>query len=241
MNFINKTALVTGAGIGIGRTTALEFAQNGANVVICDFNEDTLKKTEVDISALGGKVTSYICDVSDEHRVKELCEAAVKEYGKIDILVNNAGLYRAYFKPFLESNSDEWRRLFNVNVLGTMYFCYNLLPQMILSGYGRIINVGSVAGEYGLANFTAYSATKGAISSFTIALAKEATEHGVTVNSILPGMIDEEGHMKKIEANAIKRTGKPEECSKLIAFLASDDAGYISGQNYKIDGCRMKI
>ena len=239
-----KTALITGAAQGVGRATALEFARLGYQTVIVDFKEPDLLDLKREIEAMGQRVSAFVCDVSDEQRVREVCASAVTEFGSVEVLVNNAGLYRGFWGDFLESDSTDWKRLIDVNILGTMYFCHALLPNMLENGYGRIVNVGSVAGEYGLPQFVAYSMTKGAVSSFTMALAKAVTEQGVTVNSIVPGMIrasEQDGDCKGQQINAINRSGTPEECAKLIAFLASDDAAYISGQNYKIDGCRRKM
>lgn len=239
-----KTALITGAAQGVGRATALEFARLGYQTVIVDFKEPDLLDLKREIEAMGQRVSAFVCDVSDEQRVREVCASAVTEFGSVEVLVNNAGLYRGFWGDFLESDSTDWKRLIDVNILGTMYFCHALLPNMLENGYGRIVNVGSVAGEYGLPQFVAYSMTKGAVSSFTMALAKAVTEQGVTVNSIVPGMIrasQTDVDCKGQQINAINRSGTPEECAKLIAFLASDNAAYISGQNYKIDGCRRKM
>lgn len=239
-----KTALITGAAQGIGRAAALEFARLGHRTVLVDMNEAALAALKGEIEAMGREVTAYPCDVSDEARVREVCAAAVEKYGAVDILVNNAGLYRGYWGDFLETDSASWRRLIDVNILGTMVFCHALLPGMLEKRWGRIVNVGSVAGEYGLPSFVAYSTTKGAISSFTMALAKAVSDRGVTVNSIVPGMIrssEDDPDCKGRQVNAVDRSGTPEECAKLIAFLASDDAAYISGQNYKIDGCRRQL
>lgn len=241
MKLSGQTALVTGVGQGIGRATALELAKNGANLVLIDFNEEKLEQTKQDVLALGVQASSYVCDVADENNVKRICEEVLEIYGKVDILVNNAGLFREFWGPFLESDSTAWNRAINVNILGAMYFSYNLLPKMLEQGYGRIVNLGSVAGDYGLANFVSYSMTKGAINGFTMALAKETTGKGVTVNAVLPGMVrgnpeQDDGYTK---VNAIKRKGEPEEFAKLIVFLASPDAGYISGQNIRADGCRI--
>ncbi len=238
-----KTALVTGVAQGVGRATALEFGKLGHNLVIVDFNEDGLKSLEAELEAMDVQVTAFVCDVSNEARVREVCAAAVAEYGQVDILVNNAGLYRAFWGDFLDTTSDQWKRLFDVNVMGTMYFCHALLPTM-LGRPGRIINVGSVAGDYCLHRGVPYSATKGAISSFTMALAKLVGDKGITVNSIVPGMIqatNEDGNVAGQQVNAVDRSGTPEECAKLIAFLASDEAAYITAQNIRIDGGRRKL
>ena len=222
MKLSGQTALVTGVGQ-------------------VDFNPEKLEKTKQDVQALGVQVSSYVCDVADEERVTQVCKEALERFGKVDILVNNAGLFREFWGPFLESNSTAWKRAIDVNILGAMNFSYQLLPKMLEQGYGRIVNLGSVAGDYGLANFVSYSMTKGAITGFPMALAKETTGKGVTVNAVLPGMVRDNWEQDNgyTDRNAIQRKGEPEEFAKLIAFLASPDAGYISGQNIRADGCRV--
>lgn len=240
MEFKNKTVVVTGASIGLGKATALEFAKEGANVCIVDIDSEKLELVKNQIETMGANASAYVCDVSDENRVKEVVADAIKTYGKIDILVNNAGLWR-HFKKFVETTSDEWMKLINVNILGLMYFTHSVLPNMIENSYGRIINIGSVAGTYGNPLMVNYSMTKGAVSSFTKALAKEVAEYGITVNNVVPGTIRNEDAAVENSLCYMGRTGKLEEYAYLISFLASDKAAYISGQDYQIDGCRKKI
>lgn len=240
MEFQNKTVIVTGASVGIGKATALEFARNGANVCIVDVNMEPLNAVAEEIRAMGTRATAFCCDVSDEQRVREVTQEILAEYGKIDVLVNNAGLWRGH-KPFVETTSDDWKKRLNVNVLGLMYFTHEVLPNMIENSYGRIINIGSVAGVYGNANMAAYSMTKGAVSSFTKALAKEVATQGITVNNVAPGTVRGEGSKAVTELCHMGRTGELQEYAYLICFLASDKAAYISGQDYQIDGCRKRI
>jgi len=181
-----------------------------------------------------------LCDVSDETRVREVIKSIIDRHKKIDILVNNAGLWRGV-KPFVETTSDEWKKRLNVNVLGLMYLTHEVLPHMISNQYGRIINIGSVAGTYGNKNMADYSMTKGAVSSFTKALAKEVADQGITVNNVVPGSVRNEGFEKETNVCYMNRMGELEEYAYLICFLASDKAAYISGQDYIIDGCRKKI
>lgn len=240
MEFDNKIAIITGAAVGIGKATAVEFAKNGASVCIVDIDVDGLNKVAEEIKAFGGNVESYICDVSDEQRVSEVTNAIIDKFGKIDILVNNAALWRMW-DLFVNTTSDDWKKRLNVNVLGTMYFTHKVLPNMIKNSYGRIINVGSVAGVYGNAYMADYSMTKGAISSFTKAIAKEVAAQGITVNNVVPGTVNNEGTNPVTDACGMGRKGDLEEYAYLICFLASDKAAYISGQDYQIDGCRRKI
>ncbi len=240
MEFKNKTVIVTGASIGLGKQTAIEFAQKGANVCIVDIDAERLKLVKDQLEALGANASAYVCDVGNEAQVKEVVDAIIKIYGKIDILVNNAGLWRTW-GTFVETTSDDWKKKINVNILGVMYFSHKVLPNMIENKFGRIINIGSVAGVYGNANMVDYSMTKGAVSSFTKALAKEVAEYGITVNNVVPGTIRNEDAQEETPLCYMGRTGKLEEFAYLISFLASDKAAYISGQDYQIDGCRKKI
>ena len=239
MEFENRTVIITGASVGIGRATALEFAKGGANLCIVDVNAEGLEITKKDAEALGARVTAYACDISDEESVRRVTADAVKKYGRIDILVNNAGLWRGA-KPFAETDSGDWKRRIDVNILGLMYFTHAALQSMIENGYGRIINIGSVAGTFGIQNMAAYSMTKGAVSSFTKALAKEVADKGITVNNVVPGSVRNEGAAKETDMCYMNRRGELEEYAYLICFLASDKAAYISGQDYRIDGCRRK-
>ncbi len=241
MNFEGKAAIVTGGALGIGYAVAEGFLKGGARVAIIDLNAEGLKKAEAELSKLG-EVRTYVCDVSDMDRVNEVIKDVASTLGAPDILVNNAGIFNTY-GSFVESDPEKWKQKINVNILGTMYPTKAVLPYMLEKKYGRIVNVGSVAGVYGIGHMVDYSMTKGAVISFTYALAKDVTEHGITVNCVSPGMIisasaPEHG---EIQQNYIKRQGTSEECAVVIRFLCSEEAGYVSGQNYTVDGCRRII
>jgi len=250
MNFKGKTALVTGAAIGIGKATAITFAQNGAKVVIVDMDNEKLQGVKKQIEQMGAEVLAYVCDVSDEQKVNEITKDALDKFGKIDILVNNAGIFRDH-GSFLDVSTDMWKKYIDVNVMGTVYFTKALLPGMLENSYGKIVNVASVAGVYGNANMAHYSATKGAVISMTKALAKEVIDKGINVNCVSPGSVSSsrvsddidyvayEGFAK--EATHIKRSGSHRENANLICFLASDEASYISAQNIQIDGARRTM
>ena len=245
MNFKNKTALVTGASVGIGRAVALKLAEYGANLVLFDINYEKLEEVKKEIGCYTENVLIYNCDVSDEGKVYECVSDAQKKFNRIDILINNAALWRDRGR-FTDVSSELWRKYLDINVMGVVYATKAVLPQMIENQYGRIINVASVAGVYGNANMVHYSATKGAIISMTKGLAKEVTDKGILVNAVSPGSVsksfDPDIHSyQPSELSFMGRTGTDAENANLICFLASDEASYISGQNIQIDGCRKKM
>lgn len=244
MNFTGKTALVTGAASGIGRATAIKFAQNGAKVVLVDVNADKLENVKKEIEEYTGEVIALKCDISNESEVYETVKKAESVFSNVDILINNAAVFRSWIS-FVNSSTDEWRKYIDINVLGTMYCIKAVLPKMLENGYGKIVNVASVAGVYGNANMVHYSATKGAVISMTKALAKEVIDKGVYVNCVSPGSVSpgenpDMDYYEDSELSFLGRTGTDNENANLICFLASDDASYIAGQNIQIDGCRKK-
>ena len=244
MNFKNKTALVTGASMGIGRAVALKLAKDGAKLVLFDINYDKLTAVKKELEEYTDDVLIYDCDVSDEKRVYKLVKEAEEKFGGIDILVNNAALWRCW-NDFVSTSTDDWRKFIDVNIMGVVYVTKAVLPKMLEKKYGRIINVSSVAGVYGNANMVHYSATKGALISMTKALAKEVADKGILVNCVSPGSVSpsenpDVNSSQPSELSFMGRTGTNAENANLICFLASDDASYISGQNIQIDGCRKK-
>jgi len=244
MNFLNKTALITGASVGIGRAVALKLAQNGARVVLFDINFEKLEEVKKEIEVYTEDVLIYNCDVSDEKQVNKLVKEVEDKFGGVDILVNNAALWRDK-NSFVNTSTDDWRKYIDINIMGVVYLTKAVLPKMLERSYGRIINVASVAGVYGNANMVHYSTTKGAVISMTRALAKEVTDKGVLVNCVSPGSVSPSDNpdinsFKNSELSFMGRTGTNAENANLICFLASDEASYISGQNIQIDGCRKK-
>ena len=244
-----KVAIVTGAARGIGEGIANAMAREGALVVLWDIL-DTVHKTGENIKNSGYKATSYTVDVSDTDQIIQTAQEVSGRFGKVDILVNNAGI--AYFAPFVEMTNELRDKIFSVNLHGMWNCTKAIITTMIRHKYGRIINISSVTGpRVATPGLTAYSATKGAISGFTRALALEVAEFGITVNAILPGFVDtpltkpmaEDFQMKEEEfarwlgkSIPMKRMGTIEEMGHLAVFLASDESTYITGQEIIIDG-----
>lgn len=245
MRFQGKTAVITGAAAGIGRAVALRFAEEGANLALLDINYEKLVEVKKELSVYTDNVLIFDCDISDEKKVNASFEETFKVFGKVDILVNDAAVWNRHGK-FMEIPVEEWKTYFDINVMGSVYCTRAALPGMIKRKYGRIINVASVAGVYGIYSMTHYSATKGALISFTKALAKEVAKDGVLVNavspgSVSPGTISDIDHHQPTPLSFMGRTGTDRENANLIAFLASDEASYISGENIQIDGCRKTM
>lgn len=249
LDFKGKTALVTGAAAGIGRATAITLAELGAQVVLVDMDAQNLERTKKEVEACGAKTFAYACDVSDAACVYEVASDAKDKLGKIDILINNAGIFRD-MSDFLSTPTDLWKKYFDVNVMGMVHFIKALLPDMLAAGYGRIVNVASVAGVYGNANMVHYSASKGAVIAMSKALAKEVADKGVLVNCVSPGSVSHSAVSDDIDgveytdfagkATYLKRTGSHRENANVICFLASDAASYVTGQNLQVDGLRRQ-
>ena len=241
----NKVAIITGASVGIGRAVALKMARNGAKLVLLDLNKEKLLSVEEEIKNLGASVLAIGCDVSDEKQVYSAVEKTIEQFGQVDILVNNAALWRN-FEPFTEISFDKWEKFIKINIMSVVYCTKAVLSHMIKNGYGRIVNVASVAGVYGNANMSMYSATKGAVISLTKALAKEVACSGVIVNSVAPGTVspsenDDANYFEKTDRCYAGRTGTAMENADLICFLASQTNGYVVGQNIQIDGSRRMV
>ena len=243
--FEGKTALVTGAAVGIGRATAVKLASEGAQVVAIDLNEEKLATLREEIGGLGGKVLTLVCDVANEAAVNQAVATAKAQLGMIHILINNAALWRDR-SWFLDTTIDTWKKYMDINVMGVVYCTRAVLGDMLEAGYGRIVNVASVAGVYGNGKMVHYSATKGALIAMTEALSKEVCDKGVIVNAVSPGTVSpaEVGDYEYVQESGMSymgRTGSGMENANLICFLASDEVPYLAGQNIQIDGCRKKI
>lgn len=240
MGFTGKCALITGASIGIGQACAERFAELNCNLVLVARDHDRLETLRKKLSPKVD-VLAFECDVSDEEAVKKVVRESLEHFGKIEILVNNAAVWRRWI-PFAETESSMWKNYIDINILGTLYFTHEVLQNMIANGYGKIINIASVAGVYGNALQVDYSMTKGAVISFTKALAKEVADKGINVNAVSPGSVSNHQDVEEpTDLSFLGRTGTHTENANLVCFLASEEAAYIDGQNIQVDGCRKKM
>lgn len=236
-----KIALITGATSGIGETTATMLAVEGAKVVLAGRNIKKGKHIEAEIIKNGGDATFFSCDVSDEKQVKELISKAIKKYKKLDILFNNAGV----MLPSMEIERmpvADWQQTIDINLTGCFLVSRYAKPHL-LAQKGTIINNASIAGlqHYSAGRSYAYSASKAAIVQFSHQMAKNYGEEGIRVNCICPGIIETpilHGRDPKIYEDRIPlgRVGTPEDVAKVVLFLASDDAAYLTGVVIPIDG-----
>lgn len=235
-----KTAIVTGAGQGIGKAIANRLAQDGMHVAVVDINPHTAQAAAAEIAARYGTETlALVCDVSQEDAVHQTVQAVLERFGTIDVLVNNAGVL-SLKKPFTDYTRADWGRIFGINLMGTVFFCQAVIPTLKAKGSGRIINMSSQSAETGgLAASPVYSASKAAVWCLTKSLAGELSAGGITVNAVAPGYIMTEmtrdaGY--RADMVPMKRLGTPEDVADAVSFLAGEDSRYVTGLMLDVNG-----
>jgi 3-oxoacyl-[acyl-carrier protein] reductase len=238
-----QVALVTGAGRGIGKAIALRFAHEGADIAVLDVHRESAEATAREVASLGRRAAVKVADVSDAQSVQAAVSEVVAELGRLDVLVNNAGIETR--APFLEIRPEDWRRQLDVNLSGTFYCTQAAARAMAQRGYGRIVNLSSVAGLIGPIDLAAYGASKAGVIGLTRAAALDLADYGITVNAIAPGPIETELMLgawtaealrERPQHGAIARFGTVDEIAHTALFLAAPESGFITGITVPVDG-----
>ena len=242
MNISGRVALVTGASQGIGRSCALKLASTGAAVALAARNQEKLDELVREISAAGGKAAAFTVDVSDEAQIKSACKAAITQFGKIDILVNNAGITRDQL--VMRMKRADWDAVLSTNLTSAYLSIQQVIGSMLKQRWGRIINIASVFGQMGQAGQANYAASKAGLIGLTMAIAREVGSRTITCNAVAPGLIETAmtaGLGDEFKQNAVKqiplgRVGSPEDVANAVAYLASEEASYITGHVLNVNG-----
>ncbi len=242
---MTRVAFITGSGRGMGREIALIFAKKGYRIIVTDINEDNANETVSLIQESGGEAFATVCDVTKLASVEAAVNVAKDQFGQVDVLVNNAGWDK--IEPFLKSEPATWETIVNINLMGQIHTCKTILPLMIEQGYGKVVNIASDSGRVGSSGEAVYSAAKGGVIALTKTLAREMARHKININVIAPGPADtplfkEIGEYNQgitealIKAIPFRRLAQPQDIANAVAFLASDEAEYITGQTLSVNG-----
>lgn len=245
MRFIGKTVVVTGGGSGIGRAAAFRFAREGAQVTVADIDSQSGEETVALLKDNGGKAIFAQTDVADSAQIQELMNRTVSEFGSLHVMFNNAGIGNSEVRS-VELSENEWDRVIDINLKGVFLGIKYAVPEIKKSGGGAIVNTSSLLGLKGQKYMSAYNASKAGVVVLTQNAALEYGKYGIRVNAIAPGVIDTkiiEGWRQNefkwpiiSKANALGRIGFPEEVANAVAFLASDEASFITGATLSVDG-----
>lgn len=244
----DKLAIVTGGGGGIGRHICLRLAEEGCGIGVMDLNATAAGETADAVRAAGGRASVQAVDITDHAAVAAAVQNLQEEFGAIDILVNNAAWDRGM--PFLETSPEFWEKVIGVNYVGPLNLHHTVLPVMLAQGHGKVINISSDAGRVGSTGEAVYAGCKAAVLGFGKSVAREVAKAGICVNAICPGPTDTqmlydatgEGEFgEKLRAGLqraipMRRLGKPEDIAGVVAFLASEEAGFITGQVISVSG-----
>ena len=242
MNISGRVALVTGASQGIGRSCALKLASTGATVALAARNQEKLNELVREISGAGGKAASFTVDVSDEAQIKSACKAVIAQFGKIDILVNNAGITRDQL--VMRMKRSDWDAVLSTNLTSAYLCIQQVIGSMLKQRWGRIINIASVFGQMGQAGQANYAASKAGLIGLTMAIAREVGSRTITCNAVAPGLIEtamtaalgDEFKQNAVKQIPLGRVGSPDDVAHAVAYLASEEASYITGHVLSVNG-----
>jgi 3-oxoacyl-[acyl-carrier protein] reductase len=242
MSLSARVALVTGASQGIGRECALRLAKDGATIASAARNHEKLNELVGEITAAGGKAAAFPLDVADEEQVKSTVKAAIAQFGKIDILVNNAGITRDQL--VMRMKRADWDAVLETNLTSAYLCIQQVIGSMLKQRWGRIINITSVFGQMGQAGQANYAASKAGLIGLTMAIAREVGSRNITCNAVAPGFIEtamtatlsDEFKQNAVKQIPLSRVGTPQDVAAAVAFLASDDASYITGHVLNVNG-----
>ena len=242
MSLSGRVALVTGASQGIGRTCALKLAAQGATVAVVARNQEKLDDLVKEITAAGGKASAFALDVANEEQIKAVFKDAIAQHGKIEILVNNAGITKDTL--IMRMKRADWDAVINTNLTSAYLCTQQAIGSMLKQRWGRIINITSIFGQTGQAGQANYAASKAGLIGLTMAVAREVASRNITCNAVAPGFIETSmtaGLSDEFKQNAVKmiplgRVGTPEDIANSVAFLASEEAGYITGHVLNVNG-----
>jgi 3-oxoacyl-[acyl-carrier protein] reductase len=242
MSLSGRVAFVTGASQGIGRTCALRLARDGAAIAVAARNKEKLDELVAEITSGGGKAVAFPLDVADEDQVKSTVKEAIAQLGKIEILVNNAGITRDQL--VMRMKRADWDAVLQTNLTSAYFLIQQVITSMLRQKWGRIINITSIFGQMGQAGQANYAASKAGLIGLTMAIAREVGSRNITCNAVAPGFIEtamtavlsDEFKQTAIKQIPLGRVGTPEDVASAIAFLASDEASYITGHVLSVNG-----
>jgi 3-oxoacyl-[acyl-carrier protein] reductase len=242
MSLSGHVAFITGASQGIGRCCALRLAKEGASVAVAARNQEKLNEVVGEITAAGGSATAFPLDVADEEQIKSAIKAVIAQFGKIDILVNNAGITRDQL--VMRMKRSDWDSVLQTNLTSAYLSIQQVIGSMLKQRWGRIINISSVFGQMGQAGQANYAASKAGLIGLTMAVAREVGSRNITCNAIAPGFIEtamtaalgDEFKQSAVKQIPLGRVGAPEDVAAAAAFLASEDASYITGHVLSVNG-----
>ena len=244
----NKVMIVSGGASGLGLAAAEKFAKNGYNIVLIDINEEKGKKAEQKIKSMGVDAVFCLCDISNKEQVQNAAKITKEKFGRADVLINNAGL--EVRGSILQCDEDDWTRLYNINLKGIYYMSNAFVPMMLEQKKGAVVNTGSILGYRTVPERAAYASSKGAIDTLTRTMAFDLAQYNIRVNCVVPGAIDTPllrgsindspdpaGTEKFLGSKSVfGRMGTSEEVANVMYFLASDEASFVTGAAYFVDG-----